>query len=213
MPAAVAEREGASTERSNGGLPAPTARRWAMSFATIMLKAGRVPFTVLAAAGLVLAMIMLKAGRVAFTVLGAAGLVLAIVFVVGVSVALALGDDHEGLILVATSATYCGCLVAWFVMRCRRRLAEENRGWPRVRTPGARTRPESRANRGWPMVRAAGQGMAAAGWQLSSFARLPVVAISLRQYYGYASGNETAVERGRGGWIQEAQARRGTRLG
>ena len=140
MPAAVAEREGASTERSNGGLPAPAARYWAMSFATIMLKAGRVAFTALAAAGLVLAMTMLKAGRVAFTVLAAAGLVLAIVFVVGVSLALALGDDHEGLILVATSATYCGCLVAWFVMWRRRRLAEGNRGWPRVRTPGPNER-------------------------------------------------------------------------
>ena len=111
-----------------------------MSFATIMHKAGRVAFTVLAAAGLVLAMIMHKAGRVAFTVLAAAGLVLAVVFVVGVAVALALGDDHEGLLLVATSATYCGCLVAWFVMWRRRRLAEGNRGWPRVRTPGPNER-------------------------------------------------------------------------
>ena len=111
-----------------------------MSFATIMLKAGRAAFTVLAAAGLVLAMIMLKAGRVAFTVLAAAGLVLAIVFVVGVSLALALGDDHEGLLLVATSATYCACLVAWFVMWRRRRLAEGNRGRPRVRTPGPNER-------------------------------------------------------------------------
>ena len=37
--------------------------------------------------------------------------------------------------------------------------------------------------------------MVAVGWQLGSFA-LQVVAISLWQGYGYASGNETAVERG-----------------